>query len=52
MTMLKGNFSDYTALKPLVMGLGVFPDAAAGLCPVQAHTKTLAQTYNPYVDFQ
>lgn len=47
--MLKGNFSDYTALKPLIMGLGVFPD---GLCPVQSHTKTFAQTYNPYVDFQ
>lgn len=50
--MLKGNLSNCSALKALVMGLGVFPDAAAGLCPVQALTKTLAQMYNPYVDFQ
>lgn len=52
MTMLQGNLSNYTPLQTLVMGLGDFPDAAAGLCPVQAHRKTPAQIYNPYVDFQ
>lgn len=46
------NLSNYTALQALVMALGVFPGAAAGVCPVQAHTKTLAPMYNPYVDFQ
>lgn len=44
--MLKGNLSNYTALQA---GYGF---GAAGPCPVQAHTETLAQIYNPYVDFQ
>lgn len=32
--MLKGNLSNYTARKALVMVLGVFSDPAAGLCLV------------------
>jgi len=47
--VLKGNLSNYTARKALVMVLGVFPDPAAGLCLVllarvniQAHRKSAA----------